>query len=69
MWFITKEYLYLVAALEAKDKEAIVIAAELINSVLLVAAANVLKTIKELLVALLEETRVIRREIASLINS
>ncbi|KAL5320078.1 hypothetical protein ACEPPN_013140 [Leptodophora sp. 'Broadleaf-Isolate-01'] len=68
-WFVAEEYLRLVAALEAKDKEAIVTTAKSINLALLVAATSALKTTRELSLALLEETRAIRREIASLTSS
>ena len=57
-------YFRLVVALEAKNKEAIITVAKLINLALLVAAASVLKTARELLLALLKETCVIRQEIA-----
>ncbi|KAL5328213.1 hypothetical protein ACEPPN_001709 [Leptodophora sp. 'Broadleaf-Isolate-01'] len=68
-WFVAEEYLRLVAALEAKDEEAIVAAAESIDSALLVAAASAPKTAGELSLALLEETRAMRREIAGLASS
>ncbi|KAL5331127.1 hypothetical protein ACEPPN_000656 [Leptodophora sp. 'Broadleaf-Isolate-01'] len=68
-WFIAKEYVRLVAALEAEDEEAIVVATELIDSALLVAAASVPKNAREVSLALLEETRALRREIAGLASS
>ncbi|KAL5313413.1 hypothetical protein ACEPPN_019146 [Leptodophora sp. 'Broadleaf-Isolate-01'] len=68
-WFVAEEYVQLVAALEAEDKEAIVTAAESIDSALLVAAASAPKNAREVSLALLEETRALRREIAGLASS
>ena len=57
------------AALETKNENAIVAAADLIDSTLVIAAANVLKSANKASLALLKETRALRREVTSLASA
>ena len=57
------------AALEAEDEDAIVAAADSIDSALVIAAASVPKSASKASLALLKETRALCREVASLANA
>ncbi|PVH80072.1 hypothetical protein DL98DRAFT_588851 [Cadophora sp. DSE1049] len=64
--YAAEEYDALFSAVRAQDQETVAAAAEKMEAVMQVAAAEAPKTQQEISLALLEETRALRREIAGL---